>query len=186
MKNKKVLRVLIILIVIIVTAIVIGISINNKISKNNETGYEIVSKYNTVTKDYQDVKVRISSIVRGNSANKILDEYNKSAEYEIKMNAKEDEELIVVDYEIDFMNFDMDKVGTNKDVQANICQDENNNYILYNDKVYTSSVRYMNGVDFTTSKNAKGRFIATIPKGLKEYKIKMGIENQKKFYFDGI
>ena len=188
MKNKKrieiplILIIILLIIVVSITAIVLKLKTN----RNEEDEYKIVSKYNTVTKNYQDVKVRIANVIRGDMANELLERYNKSTKYAIKMDLKEDEELLVVEYEIDFMNFKMGEIGASKDIEANICHDKNNNYIRYNDKIYSPSIRYMNNLEFTTSKKTVGRFVATIPKGLTEYKIKLGIEDQNKSYFDGI
>lgn len=185
MKNKKRIRKLLVLILILAIVFIAVIFIRCGINKNKED-YKIVSKYNTVTKNYQDVKVKISKVIRGNDAQKLFDKYNNSTNYAIKMNLADEEELMIVEYKIDFMNFDMGEVGANKDIEASICIDEDNNYIKYNDKIYFSSVRYMNNLDFTKAKKDSGKFITNIPKGLTQYKIKIGIEGQNKYYFDGI
>lgn len=94
--------------------------------------------------------------------------------------------MLLVEYEIDFIDFDMSDIGANKDVSAKICQDENKEYIEYNNNIYSPLVEFINNDEFTKEKKTKGKFVTTIPKGCTDYKIKIGEKGEHEAYFDGI
>lgn len=198
MKAKKkrnfllIITILILIIGIILLCVFIKkIKINKKditntsnLENNNE--YKIVSKYNANIKDYQDVKVRILEIKRGEEAKKDLQEYNEKHEsYPIDIKVKEDEELAIIEYEINFMNFDMGTIGTIKDMQVLICQNEENGFINYNNKIYVPAVKSMNGIEFTSDNETTCKCITTLPIGCIDYKIKIGISDKNVAYFQG-
>ena len=142
--NKKIIIYIICLIIfvsIVIGALALGRKfkenpkneIDSKIEKSqSDKNYKIVSKYNANIKKNQDVKLRIENIIRGEEAEKALNNYNKKASYQVNIEKKDEEELLLVEYEIDFIDFDMSDIGANKDVSAKICQDENKEYIEYN------------------------------------------------------
>lgn len=196
--NKKIIISIIFLIIFIILIVGIVVFIKNfketqnnyidsKIEKSQDNkNYKIISKYNANIKKSQDVKVRIEKIIRGEEAKEILNEYNKNTGYTVDIKKKDEEELLLVEYEIDFMDFDMSDIGTNKDVSAKICQDENKEYIEYNNNIYSPLVEFINNDEFTKEKKAKGKFISTIPEGCTDYKIKIGEKGEHEAYFDGI
>ena len=158
--------------------------VNSKIEEKDD--YKIVSKYNPNIKEYQDVKIKIDKIVRGEEADNLLEKYNKNSSYKVDIQKKDEEELLLVEYEIDFMDFEMSKIGANKDVSVNICENEEKAYIEYNNNIYSPLVECINNDEFTNEKKAKGKFVTTIPKGCTDYKIKIGVEGQNVAYFDCI
>lgn len=196
--NKKIIISIIFLIIFII--LIVGIVvfrknfketqnnyIDSKIEKSQDNkNYKIISKYNANIKKSQDVKVRIEKIIRGEEAKEILNEYNKNTGYTVDIKKKDEEELLLVEYEIDFMDFDMSDIGANKDVSAKICQDENKEYIEYNNNIYSPLVEFINNDEFTKEKKTKGKFVTTIPKGCTDYKIKIGEKGEHEAYFDGI
>lgn len=158
--------------------------VNSKIE--NDKSYKVISKYNANIKKSQDVKVKLNQIFRGEKAEKILNNYNEKASYKVDIEKKAEEELLLVEYEIDFMDYDMSTIGTNKDVSVRICQDENKEYIEYNNNIYSPLVECLNNDEFTKEKKTKGKFVTIIPKGCTEYKIKIGEKGEHESYFEGI
>lgn len=196
-KRTKKLLVLLFLVILVVSGIIIFNILNNNSEQknnNNETeiitenknDYQVVSKYNPLTKNYEDVKVKIDNIVRGEDAKKILENYNKETEFPVEIEQEDDEEFIIVNYSIDFDKFSMGKNGVSKDIEAKICQNEQRGYIEYNGKIYSPMVQCMNNFEYTKDNIASGKFVTTIPKNFHDYKIKIGVNDQKLFYFDGV
>ena len=131
--KKKVITSLIILIIFIITIIGVLV-IKNKTEKNQDNkvdsklesneNYKIISKYNPNIKKSQDVKVKIDKILRGEDADIILNKYNNKASYAVDIQKKDEEESLLVEYDIDFMDFDMADIGASKDILATLCQDD--------------------------------------------------------------
>lgn len=187
-KSKKKIFIVSILVICLILGIIIFTVLNNKGTEkeNNNEDYKIVSKYNPSIKACEDVKIKIDSIVRGKEANDILANYNKQTALPIEINIGEDEELLVVNYEINFDKFNIGKKGVSKDIEAKICQDEEKEYIEYNNKIYMPMVQCINNLEYTKENTTTGRFVTTIPKDVHDYKIKLGVNNEKTVYFDGI
>lgn len=196
--NKKII-IYIIFLIIFVSIVIGALALGKKIKENpkneidskieksqSDKNYKIVSKYNANIKKNQDIKLRIENIIRGEEAEKALNNYNKKASYQVNIEKKDEEELLLVEYEIDFIDFDMSDIGANKDVSAKICQDENKEYIEYNNNIYSPLVEFINNDEFTKEKKTKGKFVTTIPKGCTDYKIKIGEKGEHEAYFDGI
>ena len=136
---RKFLILLFLVICVILGIIIFNILNNNTEEKNNnneaemtienKNDYQVVSKYNPSTKTCEDVKVKIDSIVRGEEADKILENYNKNTEFPVDIELGKDEEIIIVNYSIDFDKFNMGKNGSSKDLEVKICQNEEKGYI---------------------------------------------------------
>ena len=192
--RKKVITSLIILIIFIITIIGVLV-IKNKTEKNQDNkvdsklesneNYKIISKYNPNIKKSQDVKVKIDKILRGEDADIILNKYNNKASYAVDIQKKDEEESLLVEYDIDFMDFDMADIGASKDILAKLCQDDKKEYIEYNDNIYSPLIECINNDEFTNEKKVKGKFVTTIPKGCTDYKIKIG-DGEHVAYFEGM
>lgn len=193
---RKFLILLFLVICVILGIIIFNILNNNTEEKNNnneaemtienKNDYQVVSKYNPSTKTCEDVKVKIDSIVRGEEADKILENYNKNTEFPVDIELGKDEEIIIVNYSIDFDKFNMGKNGSSKDLEVKICQNEEKGYIEYNEKIYSPMVQCINNLEYTKDNITSGKFVTTVPKDLHDYKIKIGVNDQKTFYFNGI
>lgn len=193
-KSKKIIAIFIILIILIIAIIGIVFLKNEKkenVNSERNSGaveneeYKVISKYNSNVNDSQDVKIRINKMVRGDEAENILEKYNKNSDFPIDFQKGDDEDILFVEYEINFMNFDMDDIGTNKDVFAKICQNEKE-YIEYNSKIYSPIAECINNDEFTKDRKTKGNFVIAVPKGCTDYKIKIGENGKNVAYFDGI
>ena len=47
-------------------------------------------------------------------------------------------------------------------------------------------VQCINNLEYTKDNITSGKFVTTVPKDLHDYKIKIGVNDQKTFYFNGI
>ena len=155
-----------------------------KISNESED-YKVVSKYNPSTKNCEEIKVKIDDIIRGEKANNILEEYNRDSEFPINLQINDDQELIVVNYTINFGNFQIGANGVSKDIEAKVCESEEKGYIEYNDKIYMPIVQCINNFEYTKERKVDGSFVVLIPKDLHDYKIRIGANGQKVAYFSG-
>ena len=175
--NKAKTKVLIIIFLII--CLFLGIIIFKILDNNTENGknssivkmsnesedYKVVSKYNPSTKNCEEIKVKIDDIIRGEKANNILEEYNRDSEFPINLQINDDQELIVVNYTINFGNFQIGANGVSKDIEAKVCESEEKGY--------------------TKERKVDGSFVVLIPKDLHDYKIRIGANGQKVAYFSG-
>lgn len=195
--NKAKTKVLIIIFLII--CLFLGIIIFKILDNNTENGknssivkmsnesedYKVVSKYNPSTKNCEEIKVKIDDIFRGEKANNILEEYNRDSEFPINLQINDDQELIVVNYTINFGNFQIGANGVSKDIEAKVCESEEKGYIEYNDKIYMPIVQCINNFEYTKERKVDGSFVVLIPKDLHDYKIRIGANGQKVAYFSG-
>lgn len=173
-------------------------SVNNKTSNSlavsdaktstKETPLEkgawgIASKYSTETKNYEDVYIKVTNVIRGEDAKKAVQDYCNSKTYIKYEEPKEGLEWVVLDYDLDFGNYTKSSLGASADVSVSIKGVGNNNSVKYNGVTYIITSRYIGSSDYVKTQEAKGKIAFQMPIGCKDYIVQFGAYNNTNAYF---
>lgn len=145
----------------------------------------IASKYSTESKEYEDVYVKVTNIVRGEEAKKAVQDYIKSKSYYKYEEPKEGLEWVVLDYDLDFANFKKSSLGANADVTASIRGIGDHSSVVYNGTTYILSSRYIGSSDYVKTQTTTGKIAFQMPIGCKDYIVQFGSYNNTNAYFKG-
>lgn len=143
------------------------------------------SKYDAKTKDYSDAYVKVTNFVRGEDAVKLVKEYTDSSSYYKYTDPKEGMEYLVVEYEVDFSNFEIPSYGISLDLSPSVKgTKEGSSAITYNGINYYTTATSMNK-DYAKTSTAKGKFAVQVPKGCTDYVVSFGAYGKTITYVKG-
>ena len=145
----------------------------------------IASKYSTESKEYEDVYIKVTNIVRGEEAKKAVQDYINGKSYYKYEEPKEGLEWVVLDYDLDFANFKKTSFGANADVTASIRGIGDHNSVVYNGTTYILSSRYIGSSDYVKTQTTTGKIAFQMPIGCKDYIVQFGSYNNTNAYFKG-
>lgn len=145
----------------------------------------IASKYSTESKNYEDVYVKVTNIIRGEEAKKVVQDYFNSKSYFKYEEPKEGLEWVVLDYDLDYANFAKSSLGANADVSSSIRGIGNRSSVVYNGTTYILSSRYIGSSDYVKTQTTTGKIAFQMPIGCSDYVIELGSYSGSKAYFKG-
>ena len=144
----------------------------------------LASKYSSNT--YTDVPVKISNIVRGDSAAAQVKEYldNGFSIYKYE-DAKQGMEWTIIEYTVDLTNITPFSSGDKAiKVDSRITGTGDNASIKYNGNTYIVSTINMTS-DYTKENIASGKFAVQLPIGCSDYLISLGSSSSTQAFFKG-
>lgn len=143
----------------------------------------IASKYNFG--NYVDIPVKITNVVRGDSAAQIVENYcNSSSSIYKYEDAKDGMEWAIIDYTVDLTNIDGYSMGKDIKVDSKITGTGDNTSIHYNDNIYIVSTMNMTS-GYSKENIANGQFAAQLPIGCTDYLITLGSASSTQAFFAG-
>lgn len=154
---------------------------DNPISKGE---WGIASKYSTQNKHYEDVKVKVTNITRGEEATKAVKDFVNTSSYYKYEEPKSGLEWVVVEYDVDFSNYTMPSIGTNADVTSGV-EGTTSSSVKYNGTTWILSTTYIGSRDYVTTNKASGKIAMQMPIGCKDYLITFGAYGKTKAYIKG-
>lgn len=158
---------------------------NTKDSPADINEWCVASKYNPNIHEYQNVKVKVTNIVRGEEAANIVKDYaNNNSNYNYK-DPETDMEWVVIDYDVDMQNFDIPSHGTSPDVDVSIVGTGTYSSVKYNNKTYVILVDKVSSSEYVKTKNSSNKIATTLPIGCTNYLIKFGTYNETTSYVKG-
>lgn len=174
---------------------------NNTVQNNNATNLDVktskqsapiskgewgaASKYDAKTSDYKDAYVKVTKFVRGEDAVKLVKEYTDSSSYYKYTEPKEGMEYVVVEYEVDFSNFEIPSYGISLDLSPSAKgTTEGQSAIKYNGVNYYVTATSMNK-DYAKQAKATGKFAVQVPKGCTDYVVSFGSYGKTITYVKG-
>lgn len=143
----------------------------------------IASKYSTETKNYEDVYIKVTNVIRGEDAKKAVQDYCNSKTYIKYEDPKEGLEWVVLDYDLDFADYTKSSLGANAEVTASIKGVGDNSSVKYKGVTYILSSRYIGSSDYVKTQDAKGKIAFQMPIGCKDYIIQFGAYNNTNAFF---
>ena len=143
----------------------------------------IASKYSTESKKYEDVYVKVTNIIRGEDAKKVVQNYASSKSYFKYEEPKEGLEWVVLDYDLDYANFTKSSLGANADVTSSIRGIGDHSSVIYNGKTYILSSRYIGSSDYVKTQTTTGKIAFQMPIGCSDYIVELGSYSGSKAYF---
>ena len=149
----------------------------------NEWGY--ASKYNTQVSGYQDVRIRITKYTRGLEAKQIAKDYlDNSSVYEYD-DPDEGAEWLVIDYEVDFYNFERSKYGDSTTVSVDISGLDGKSGIKYNGSTFYTTAMNIGSSEYVKTTKGTGRVLTQMLEGCTDYAVVFGVSGEGKAYFTG-
>lgn len=132
----------------------------------------LVSKYNTISKDFQEVDLQLLEIFRNYSL--------EDEEYERKNN----HELIRLEYEVNLLNFKTESFGTDSLLQVEVLA-INGEPLIYDGVKQTIDIEVIEK-DEQVLKNEKGRtkILFEVPQGTEKFLIIFGETGKTRAYFE--
>lgn len=154
----------------------------NPLSKGE---WGIASKYSTESKDYEDVYIKVTNVVRGEEAKEEVQNYiNKSSYYKYE-EPKEGLEWVVLDYDLDFANYTKSTYGASADVTTSIKGIGDHTSVVYNGTTYILTSTYIGSRDYVKTQTATGKIAFQMPIGCTDYIVQFGTYNETNAYFKG-
>ncbi len=142
--------------------------IENKI-KNNE--WKTISKYNTVTKQNENVLIKINRITNGKDAENIVENYYGKTSYKYS----ENEKWNILEYQIDLKDFTtIDELGNTASIQVKVLSEDNQDSFRLNNRIYIPNIIDLNLSKYSNDKIIEGKMAFSIDKNIEKYKIKIG------------
>lgn len=145
----------------------------------------IASKYSTESKNYEDVYVKVTNIIRGEEAKKAVQDYINSKSYFKYEEPKEGLEWVVLDYDLDYASFAKSSLGANADVTSSIRGIGDHSSVVYNGTTYILSSRYIGSSDYVKTQTTTGKIAFQMPIGCSDYVVELGSYSGSKAYFKG-
>ena len=163
-------------------------SVNAKSSTQKEPlakgEWGISSKYSTQSKSYDNVYVKVTNFTRGDEAKKIVQDFTNSSSFYKYQEPKEGLEWVVVEYDVDFSDYQMSSLGTNSDVTTSL-KGVGTGGVKYNGTSYILTTINIASRDYSKDKNQKGKVAFQMPKGCSDYVIEFGPYGKTLAYFKG-
>lgn len=147
--------------------------------------WTVASKYNPNTSGYQDVKVKVTNIVRGDEAKKIVKEYADSDKYFNYEEPEDAMEWVVIEYDVDMDGIEIPSYGISPTVNVNVVGTDKYDSIKYNGKAYSTLTYEVSSNDYVKTSTASNKVAATLPVGYTDYLIKFGNYNETISYVKG-
>lgn len=127
--------------------------------------------------EYETVPVRITKVIRGEAATKILKDYvDKKANIKVE-ELDDDIEWAVFEYEVDLngLTFDENTIGTDAKISNDVVGLDGNAVVYKNTKYIMITYNINESDDFATKKGVyTKRFVAPLPIGCKDYIVTIG------------
>ena len=145
----------------------------------------IASKYNSDNNKYQDVKIKVTSIKRGEEAKKIVKDFADSKSDYLYSDPKDGMEWVVIEYDLDFYKFEKSEKGANTEITTSIKGTGNNTAVKYNEMSYIINTTKIGSSEYIKDSKGSNRIAATLPIGCSDYVIEFGTYNQTLGYVKG-
>ena len=139
-------------------------------------------------KNYIDVPVRVTKVVRGDKAKEEVKDWVANSKYYKYTEPKAYLEWAVIDYEVDLsdVSFDEGTIGTSIKIDSGVKSPEGGS-VKYNGITYILTTTDASSSDYVKEPGVyEGKFIVQLPEGCKDYVIKLGNSyNGAESYFKG-
>ena len=135
--------------------------------------------------DYIDIPVKVTNVIRGNSATQMVKDYCNSGSSIYKYeDAKDKMEWAVVEYTVDLTNIKGYSTGKDIKVDSKITGTGDNTSIKYNGTTYIVSTMNMTS-GYSKENIANGQFAVQLPIGCTDYLIALGSLSHTQAFFNG-
>ena len=134
---------------------------------------------------YTDVPVRVTNVIRGEEATKIIKEWCDNQNLYKYEDPKTGMEWAVVEYQVDLskLTFDKDAIGTTIQVDSGV-KGTTGGGIKYNNMSYIVTTKDISSDDYVKEQGIyDGKFMVALPQGCNEYVIKFGNSNGSEAFF---
>lgn len=143
------------------------------------------SKYNANTGKYDDVKVKVTKITRGNEARTQILDYAKTDEYFDYDEPDKGEEWVVIDYDVDLSSISIPSYGISPYLTVDIVGTGNKDSVEFNGKKYYPITYRVSSTEFVTNPIASNKIATTLPVGCENYLIEFGAYSHTLGYVKG-
>ena len=135
----------------------------------------IASKYNSDTTKQEKVYVKATKTIRGEDAKAAVKDYTDKSSFYKYTEPNEGLEWVVVDYEMNFSDFNIPKNGVEPRLSVSITGTGNNSAVKYNGVTYFMIMATNIGSSsYVKEANAQGRVAFQMPIGCSDYIMKFG------------
>ena len=135
----------------------------------------IASKYNSETSNREKVYVKATKTIRGEDAKNAVKEFTDKSSFYKYTEPNEGLEWVVVDYDMDFSDFKISKIGVEPRLSVSITGTGNNSAVKYKGVTYFMIMTTNIGSSsYVKTTNAQGRIAFQMPIGCSDYIMKFG------------
>ena len=145
----------------------------------------IASKYSGESREYEDIYVKPTKVIRGEEAKKAVQEFTDKSSFYKYQEPKEGLEWVVLDYDINFGNFTMPSYGADSRVDTSIKGVGNYSSVNYKGVTYILTTTNIGDSKSVKTKTTSGRVAFQMPIGCKDYIVQFGSYNETNAFYKG-
>lgn len=145
----------------------------------------IASKYSGETREYEDIYVKPTKVIRGEEAKKAVQEFTDKSSFYKYQEPKEGLEWVVIDYDVNFGNFTMPSYGADSRVDTSIKGVGNYSSVNYKGVTYILTTTNIGDSKSVKTKTTSGRVAFQMPIGCTDYIVQFGSYNETNAFYKG-
>lgn len=135
---------------------------------------------------YKEVEVRVSKVIRGTEAEKIIKNFSEINKEKLNYTAPVNNmEWAVIEYEANLKNMNANENGNTSKILLNVEGIGNNTSVKYKNKIYNITVLDLNKDEYKMEEIVTGRYATQLPIGCTDYTIIIGDDASQRAFIKG-